>query len=600
MPRSFTPDPHSFARPNEVVVTHIALDLTVDFASRSLTGSATFDLEHRTSGATGLVLDTWRLAVDRVTGGDGGELPFVLGEHDAVLGSALTVEVGTADRVVVHYATSPEARAVQWLEPEQTASGKPFLFTQSQPILARTWIPCQDSPAVRVTYDAAIRVPSDLLALMSAENPVELDASGTYRFSMPQPVPSYLIALAVGDLEFREIGERSGVYAEPSVVEGAAWEFADTEQMIEAAERLYGPYRWGRYDILVLPPSFPYGGMENPRLTFATPTILAGDRSLVTLIAHELAHSWSGNLVTNSTWNDIWLNEGFTVYFETRIDEELYGAAYTSMLLRLGRQDLARAVADEAPRDTWLELDMAGRDPDDGPTKIPYEKGSLFLRLIESKVGRERFDEFLRDYFDRFAFESMDTATFLAHLSTELLEPAGVSADDLQLEAWVHGPGVPDNAPEFTSDAFDRVDEQAAGLATGGASALAELVETSGEWVSQQWVHFVRALPVDIDHAVLAAVDSQFGFSASGNIEIATAWLELAAESGYVFEQPAVNEALAAFLTRHGRALYIRRVYEKLAASDRGLARAREIYAIARPTYHSVSQSVVDRIVGGP
>lgn len=600
MPRSFTPDPHSFARPNEVVVTHVALDLTVDFVSRSLTGSASFDLEHRTPGATELVLDTWQLAVDRVTGADGVALPYALGDHDPVLGSALTVEVGTADRVVVHYATSPEARAVQWLEPEQTASGKPFLFTQSQPILARTWIPCQDSPAVRVTYDATIRVPADLLALMSAENPVELDSSGTYRFSMPQPVPSYLIALAVGDLEFREIGERSGVYAEPSVVEGAAWEFADTEQMIGAAERLYGPYRWGRYDILVLPPSFPYGGMENPRLTFATPTILAGDRSLVTLIAHELAHSWSGNLVTNSTWNDIWLNEGFTVYFETRIDEELYGAAYTSMLLRLGRQDLARAVADEAPRDTWLELDMAGRDPDDGPTKIPYEKGSLFLRLIESKVGRERFDQFLRDYFDRFAFESMDTATFLAHLSTELLEPAGVSAEDLQLEAWVHGPGVPDNAPEFTSDAFDRVDEQAARLVTGGASALAELVEASGEWVSQQWVHFVRAVPVDIDHGVLAAVDSQFGFSTSGNIEIATAWLELAAESGYVFEEPAVDEALAAFLTRHGRALYIRRVYEKLAASDRGLARAREIYAIARPTYHSVSQSVVDRIVGGP
>ncbi|KRA32366.1 MULTISPECIES: M1 family metallopeptidase [unclassified Nocardioides] len=599
MPRSFTPDPHSRSRPNEVVVTHIALDLTVDFATRLLTGSAAFDLERRTPDATELVLDTWQLAIDRVTGADGADLTFVLGAHDSVLGSALTIHVGTADRVVVHYATSPEARAVQWLEPEQTASGKPFLFTQSQPILARTWIPCQDSPAVRVTYDATVRVPADLLALMSAENPVER-TDGTYTFAMPQPVPSYLIALAVGDLEFRELGSRSGVYAEPSVVEGAAWEFADTEQMIEAAERLYGPYRWGRYDILVLPPSFPYGGMENPRLTFATPTILAGDRSLVTLIAHELAHSWSGNLVTNSTWNDIWLNEGFTVYFETRIDEELYGAAYTAMILRLGRQELARAVADEAPRDTWLELDMAGRDPDDGPAKIPYEKGSLFLRLIESKVGRVRFDEFLRDYFDHFAFESMDTRTFLDHLVNELLEPAGVSAEDLQLEAWVHGPGVPDNAPEFASDAFDRVDEQVAALVTGGAGKLPELVATTGEWVSQQWVHFIRALPLDIGHDVLVAVDSQFGFSTSGNIEIATAWLELAVASGHVFDEPAVDEALAVFLTRHGRALYIRRVYEKLAATDRGLARAREIYATARPTYHSVSQAVVDRIIGGP
>ncbi|CAB4691096.1 unannotated protein [freshwater metagenome] len=594
MPRSFADDPHSASRPNEVAVTHVTLDLDVDFEGRRLTGSATLDLEHRGPAATRLVLDTWQLDVQRVTGADGAELAFTRGEHDPVLGSALTVEVGSASRVVVHYATSPEARALQWLEPEQTASGKSFLFSQNQPILARTWIPCQDSPAVRMTYDATIRVPSDLLALMSAENPTAHREDGTYSFAMPQPVPAYLIALAVGDLEFRDIGARSGVYAEPSVVEGAAWEFADTEQMIEAAERLYGPYRWGRYDILVLPPSFPYGGMENPRLTFATPTVLAGDRSLVTLIAHELAHSWSGNLVTNSTWNDIWLNEGFTVYFETRIDEELYGADYTSMILRLGRQDLERAVRDEAPRDTWLELDLAGRDPDDGPTKIPYEKGSLLLRLIEARVGRARFDAFLLDYFDRFAFESMDTPTFLAHLTSELLEPAGVSADELQLEAWIHGPGVPDNAPDFESDAFDRVDEQVAALVGGAAPDSLEL----DAWVSQQWVAFVRALPLDVGHDVLRAVDEQFGFSTSGNIEIATAWLELAVASGHVWEQPAVDGALADFLTRHGRALYVRRVYTALAASDRGLARAREIYAAARPGYHSVTRSIVDRLLG--
>jgi len=592
--RAFTVDPHSCSRPNEVAVRHIGLDLEVDFESRRLRGSATLDLERRTPGATRLSLDTWQLGIDAVTDADGNDLPHTLGEHDPVLGSGLTIEIGSADRVVVRYATSPEARALQWLEPAQTASGKDFLFTQSQPILARTWIPCQDSPAVRVTYDATVRVPADLMALMSAENPTER-TDGTYRFAMPQPVPAYLIALAVGDLEFRELGSRSGVYAEPSVVDGAAWEFADTEQMIEAAERLYGPYRWGRYDILVLPPSFPYGGMENPRLTFATPTILAGDRSLVTLIAHELAHSWSGNLVTNSTWNDIWLNEGFTVYFETRIDEELYGAPYTNMILRLGRNDLDRAVHDEDPRDTWLELDLAGRDPDEGPTKIPYEKGSLLLRLIEEKVGRSRFDDFLRAYFDRFAFESMDTPTFLDHLRTELLDPAGVSADDLQLEAWVHGAGVPSNAPEFASDAFDRVDAQVAALLSGASPAALDTTD----WVSQQWVHFVRSLPVEVDHDVLAAVDGAFGFSTSGNIEIATAWLELAAESGYAFEVPAVDQALADFLTRHGRSLYIRRVYEKLAGSERGLVRAREIYAVARPTYHSVSQAAVDRILGG-
>ena len=592
MPRSYIPDPHSNARPNEIVVRHLGLDLDVDFAAQRLSGTATLDLECRADGATRLALDTWRLEVDRVTDAEGADLTFELGEHDDVLGSALAIEVGAADRIVVHYATGADARALQWLAPEQTASGKPFLFTQSQPILARTWIPCQDSPAVRMTYEASVRVPADLLALMSAENPTERSGDGRHSFAMPQPVPAYLVALAVGDIEFRPLGESSGVYAEPSVVEGAAWEFADTQAMIGAAERLYGAYRWGRYDILVLPPSFPYGGMENPRLTFATPTILAGDRSLVTLIAHELAHSWSGNLVTNATWNDIWLNEGFTVYFETRIDEEVFGADYTNMILRLGRQELDWWVGQESPRDTWLELDMT--DPDDGPAKIPYEKGSLFLRLLEAAVGRERFDAFLRAYFDRFAFESMDTATFLAYLQAELLDPAGVTAEELQVEAWVRGPGVPSNAPDFASDAFDRVDEQVAVLAAGGA---VDTLDTDG-WVSQQWVHFVRALPLET--SVLAAVDGRFGFTTTGNIEIATAWLETVVASGYVWEAAAVDQALADFLTRHGRALYIRRVYERLAASERGLARAREIYATARPTYHAVSQAVIDRIVGAP
>lgn len=596
MSRPDSADPHSRSRPEEIAVRHLSLDLRVDFEARKLSGSATLELDRRTPEATEVVLDTWHLDIERVTTTDGSGLDYELGDHDPILGSALVIDAGAAERVVVHYATSPDARAIQWLAPEQTASGKPFLFTQSQPILARSWIPCQDSPAIRVTYDASVQVPADLLALMSAENPTARLADGSYRFAMPQPVSSYLVALAVGDLEFRELGGRAGVYAEPSVVEAAAWEFADTEAMIEAAERLYGPYRWGRYDVLVLPPSFPYGGMENPRLTFATPTILAGDRSLVTLIAHELAHSWSGNLVTNATWKDIWLNEGFTVYFERRIDEELYGASYANMLRRLGRHDLERAVRDEAPRDTWLELDLTGRDPDEGPTKIPYEKGSLLLHLIESRVGRQRFDDFLRDYFDRYGFGSMDTASFLSHLNTALLEPAGVSAEELRLEAWVHGPGVPDNAPEFTSDAFHRVDDQMGALLDGHRP---EELDTAG-WVSQQWVHFVQALPLNLDPDLLRSLDRRFGLSESGNIEIATAWFELAVASGHVFEEPEVDAALGRFLTRHGRSLYIRRVYQRLAVSERGRARARQIYAEARPSYHSVSQGAVDRILGTP
>src|SRR6185295_20192533 len=312
-------------------------------------------------GAGRVVLDTRDLEIRRVTLDDGKtEARFRLGDEVKILGRPLEIEIAPGTTWVnVDYSTKPEAAALQWLTPEQAGSPYPFLYTQSESILARTWVPCQDTPGVRMAYEATVHAPRGLLALMSAENPTQDSADGVYHFQMRQPIPSYLLALAVGELEFRPLSPRSGVYAEPSVIELAAWELADTPKMIDAAERLYGPYRWGRYDLLVLPPSFPYGGMENPRLTFATPTILARDRSLVSLVAHELAHSWSGNLVTNSNWNDFWLNEGFTTYIENRLMDALYGKEYADMLWELGYQDLQAEVADfskDSLHDTWLKL----------------------------------------------------------------------------------------------------------------------------------------------------------------------------------------------------------------------------------------------------
>ena len=433
-------DVHSYSNPHEVGVHHLDLDLDVRFDERKLAGSVTLSVHRVRTGAETLVLDTRDLiihGVENTTGDDGTfEAAYQLGETDPVLGAPLsiTLEPGTT-HVRVRYETRPTASALQWLAPEQT-SGKqqPFMFTQSQAIHARSWIPLQDSPGVRVTYSARVRTPSTLRAVMSAANDPAALIDGDYTFHMGQPVPSYLIALAVGDLGFESLGPRAGVYAEPAILSAAAAEFADTEAMIAATERLYGPYRWERYDLLVLPPSFPFGGMENPRLTFATPTILAGDKSLVSLVAHELAHSWSGNLVTNATWRDFWLNEGFTTYIERRIIEEVYGPRRAEMEAVLGYQVLKDELERLDDADAILHVDLTGRDPDDGMTQVPYEKGALFLRSLEEAVGRDRFDQFLRAYFDRFAFQSITTNDFLSQLETHLLDdPGGPASVDHQV-----------------------------------------------------------------------------------------------------------------------------------------------------------------------
>jgi len=576
-------DIHSFAKPDEAVVRHLALDLGVDFDSRRLSGSATLhvDLPHGTE----LVLDSHGLRIDRVTLDDGSTANFLLGTPQPFLGSALTIPLKPETKWVrVDYASSPDAAAVQWLSPEQTAGGKhPFLFTQSQAILARTWVPCQDSPGIRMTYEATVRAPKGLMAIMSAENPTEVNADGVYHFRMPQPIPSYLLALAVGELEFRSLGGNSGVWAEKPMIAASAHELADTPKMIEAAERLYGPYRWGKYDVLVLPPSFPFGGMENPRLTFATPTILAGDRSLVNLVAHELAHSWSGNLVTNATWNDFWLNEGFTVYFERRIMEEVAGRDYSEMLALLGRQDLEATVAELPERDTHLFLDLTGRDPDEAATKLPYEKGYFLLRLIEENVGRAAWDRFLRDYFDRHAFQSMTTTELVAELKNAFPQ-LGVDVN-----VWIHGPGIPENAPVVKSDAFAKVEEQVQAFEKGTpAASLA-----TKNWSTHEWIHFLRHLPKSLTLAQMTDLDAAHGFTSSGNSEILHEWLMQAIEHRY---EPAYD-ALERFLLRQGRRKFLKPLYQKLAETPEGTDRARAIYAKARPMYHSVSYRTIDQIL---
>ncbi len=594
-----TVDVHSYAEPEAARVRHVDLDLAVDFARRRLSGAATLSYE-AAPDARDIVLDVKDLLLVGVFDAAGNPLPAALGPADPVKGRALRIGLPAArGPIVVRYATLPEAGALQWLTPEMTAGGRrPFLFTQGQAILTRTWLPTQDSPGIRQTYTARIVAPPGLRAVMSAASLTpegEAVAGGrAYRFRMDQPIPPYLFALAVGDLAFAEIGPRTGVYAEPSVLGKAAWELADMEKMLSTAEALFGPYRWERYDVLVLPPSFPFGGMENPRLTFATPTILAGDRSLVSLIAHELAHSWSGNLVTNAAWGDIWLNEGFTTYFENRIMEALYGEPYAAMLRNLNRQDLLDYFAEEgadAP-DTRLVIDLEGRDPDEGLSEVPYNKGSAFLRAVELAAGRPAFDAWLRGYFDRYAFQPMTTGKFVEDLEARLIRGDEALAARIDMDAWLYAPGLPPNAPEETSARFEQVEAQAAAFRAG---APARRLAVAG-WSTHEWLRFLRSLPPEMTPAQLADLDAAFGFTGAGNSEIRFAWLRHAVRNRYT---PAWA-SLEQFLTGQGRRKFVLPLYEDLMATSWGRDRARRIYARARPGYHPLAIGSIDPVVGAP
>ena len=602
-------DPHSFARPHEVQVQHIGLRWKVDFEQRVLDAEATLRVQRRAKDRP-LRLDTRDLEIVSVRAGVGtpgssgterlaqmsgeglADVSFQLGEPDPVLGQALEVALPPeADTVRIVYRTRPGATGLQWLDPEQTADGThPFLYSQAQAIHARSFIPCQDTPGVRVTYDAVIDVDPSLTALMAAKRDDTDAEQGRFSFSMLEPVPAYLIAFAVGRVQFAELGPRSGVWAEPSVLASAASEFADVESMMATAEKLYGPYRWGRYDILVLPPAFPFGGMENPRLTFATPTILAGDRSLVALVAHELAHSWSGNLVTNARWSHLWLNEGFTVYIERRIVEALYGQERAQMEAMLGRQDLEEALEQLGDGDEALVADLAERDPDEGLSDVAYEKGALFLRTLEETYGRERFDAFLMRWFDEHAFESVTTDTFVGFLQHNLLERVeplpGKSAPDL--EAWLHGPGIGPGAPVPQTDAFARVDDALAAFASGSKPAGLD-VEA---WTPHQWLRFLRGLPADLPPQRLAELDRAFSLTRSGNAEIVAKWLEVSVLRGY----RAVDARLEAFLLEVGRRKFLMPLYRSLLEAGRA-DDARRIYARARDGYHPISQQSLDDLL---
>ena len=589
-------DPHSYARYEQVRATHLHLDLNADFEARILRGFAELSLDWRDPKAHTLDLDTRDLHIERVLALDAQSVwkpaRFTLAARDPMRGSQLRIQTpAQPGKVRIYYRSSPQASGLQWLNPAQTlGKTRPFMFSQSQAIHARSWVPLQDTPAVRIPYSARITAPEGLRVLMSANNDPAQDGRGGFRFVMPQPIPSYLLAIAIGEIGHQDVGPRTTIWSEPGRLAASVAEFADTEKMIAIAEALFGPYRWERYDLLILPPSFPYGGMENPRLSFITPTVLAGDRSLVALIAHELAHSWSGNLVTNASWADFWLNEGFTTYVENRIQESLYGVDRALMEQRVGQTELLEQMRELAPHLQSLIPGRVDEDPDAVFSGVPYEKGAWFLRTIEQRVGREVFDPFLRGWFDAHAFRSVDSKDFVDYLQAKLLTTHPEAMPAAELDEWLNRPGIPAGARKAVSERLSAIDAtRAAWLA--GEHTPAQF--GSERWSTQEWLHFLNALGDDTSLAQIAALDDAFKLSQATNSEIAFRWYLAGIRAGHA----PVRAPLERFLSTVGRRKFVAPLFEALAKRPADKAWASALYARIRDSYHPVTQAAVDAVL---
>jgi aminopeptidase N len=607
-------DDHSYSNLKLIRTKHLHLDIDVNFDSKTIYGVARHEMIN--SGTDTAIFDIKGLEIQKITLGKDKEeeTDFVIGQwdEDSLLGQPLMVTVTPkTTHVNIYYKTTDKTEAIDWLSPELTTGKKhPYMYTQGQAILTRSWIPCQDSPANRITYSAKVKVPKDLLPVMSAENPQAKNAEGVYDFQMKQAIPCYLIALAVGNLSYKKLGPNCGVYSEPEMINSCAYEFADLSKMVGAAEKLYGEYLWEQYDLIVLPYSFPFGGMENPRLTFVTPTLLAGDRSLVSVVAHELAHSWSGNLVTNATWDDFWLNEGFTVYFENRIMEELYGKEIADMLALIEFYELEAEMGDisesEHPEDTKLKLALSGRNPDDGMTQIAYVKGAFFLKTLEEAVGRKKFDAFLKSYFKKFAFKTITTEHFIEYLNSSLLEPNNIK---FNTNEWIYKEGLPSNCVKIQSARFDQVQLLADRFAAGedifakkvtyvkvkGRKKKKKVVEqlTRDQYITQEWQTFIRKLPADISVAKMQQLDKAINFKNWGNSEIMTEWYVLGINNGYEDIKPNIEK----FLIKVGRRKYLAPIYKALTKRPNDLEWAKGVFDKAKGGYHFVSKNSIEEML---
>ena len=589
-------DSASYADLSQGRIRHIDFHVDVDFSTSTLDIEATYQLEDPIHGS--LYLDSFRIDLGQART-NGRELEWEFDNKDDILGERLHLKGLDGDSIfTLTFCTSPEARALQWLNAAQTAGGKhPFLYSQCQAIHARSIFPCQDTPSVRFTYSAQVEVPQGLTAVMAAEQAesavlsVSEGEEGTeqtlFAFQMPQPIPSYLFAIAVGHLTFRELGPRTGIYAEPELIEAAAWEFAENETKMIEAEKLLGPYLWGRYDLLVLPPSFPYGGMENPRLTFLTPTSILGTRGQTALITHELAHAWTGNLVTNATWQDFWLNEGWTTYAESRITKVLEGKDVADLRAAFNEKQLRAVmerVGSDSPR-TCLKLPAEEKDADSFTTLIPYYKGCFFLQECEHAVGRERFGTFIQNYMSKFQFQSITTEAYLDFLKVELPEVF----ERVNVQAWVYEPGLPQEWHGPKSYLYDEVQQ----VLNNYLQGTLPIKEQTQEWHRYQILSFLQGLPKKIPVEDCQYLEDILELEKRNDAGYYSFFYPTCIRSGYQEILPRVET----FMDRVGRMLYILPIVRALLEADWSRAEVRPLFESVRDRHHQITIHTIEGLL---
>ncbi|KAJ6459517.1 peptidase family M1-domain-containing protein [Mycena sanguinolenta] len=633
-------DPTTQSNYDQVASEHISFDWSVDFKAQNLSGSATHRMNVLVDDVKEAIFDTGDL---QVTGAEvnGSAAAYDLKPKHEVMGSALHVSLPkglkskTSVDVTVFYKTTKDCAALQWLDKEQTQGKQfPYLFSQCQPIYARTLAPVQDSPSVKITYSA--KVASVLPALLSAirvsppsdgpahDGKVIGEDVVVYTYDQPVPIPSYLIAIACGNVRYRPFPQfedkqwKTGVWAEPELIDAAYWEFSeDTARFLAAEEKIVIPYKFGVYDLLVLPPSFPYGGMENACLSFLTPTLLTGDRTLVDVVVHEATHSWFGNGVTHAHASHFWLNEGWTTYMERLLLQELHSPPERGFSYIIGAKALRDDLANysDKPQYQRLVIDFEfGEDPDDAYSRIPYDKGSnLILHLEQTLGGLDVFLPYVKNYVQTFIGKSITTEQWKAHLYDFFSKNGGPEKikllDGVDWNAWFYGEGL-ELPVKMTYDetlaqaSYALADRWDAARSTTANATTFKKSDLDG-FNANQIVVFLERLqslpPLPLEH--IKHLGTLYALSSTPNAEVRLRFYALALS-------PPTSEAAAHFVGEAGRWVvgddgtgvikgrmkFCRPIFKAVFEVDKTLAL--DIWAKNKEGFHPIAKKLIDKDLG--